>query len=50
MQTFGMIIAVVLVSISALAAVGMAAGVWLALSATRPDLLERRRRGERGPG
>jgi len=49
-QTFGLVIAFVLVSLSALVAVGVAAGVWFAVKAARPELLRRGPRGDSAAG
>lgn len=41
MQTFGLIIAFVLVALAAILAVAAATALWLGLSAMRPELLGR---------
>lgn len=46
MVTFAAIIATVLIIGGVLFAFALAGGIWAAISATRPELLERRRRGD----
>ena len=47
MVTFGIVIAIVLVVLSALIVAGVAAGLALTMSAVKPELMARPRRGRR---